>query len=88
MSSNFLYVNVKIKNEKHRFGVWLPPIALFVLRDIIVSFDGYLGLVPGRAGVQVRKGADSLQTAVYAMTQSELDVNYDSRTVKVRVRTL
>lgn len=91
-TKNFLLVNVKVRGGRHRFRLWLPPIALYVLRDAIISFDGWLGLVPGRFGIQARKGADALQALMYAVTQSEIDVKFDidkeENEVHLRVKTM
>jgi len=94
MSANLLCVNVKFKSEVGGRGVWIPPIpiALFVLHDAIISFDGYLGLIPGHFGARVRKGADAVQAFLYALTQSTINVDVQAidkdGTVRVRVRTL
>jgi hypothetical protein len=92
MSANLLCVKVKVKAKGQ--SVWIPPvpIALFVLRDAIISFDGYLGLIPGSLGTRVRGGADAIQALLFALTQSTLDVDVDVKdkgnAVKVRVWTL
>lgn len=91
-TKNFLLVSVRVRGGGHRFRLWLPPIALYVLRDAIISFDGWLGLVPGKFGVRVRTGADALQELMYVVTQSEIDVKFDTESVEneahVRVKTM
>ena len=95
MSTNFLYVSVKIRSEgKGRgFRVPVPPVALFVLRDAVISFDGYLGLIPGSVGARIRTGANALQAFLFALTQSTINVDVQTcdkggDSVSVRVRTL
>lgn len=87
-TSNFLYVKVKVRGGGRKFRIWLPPIALFVLRDAVASFDGWLGLVPGSVGVKVRKSSDAFQELIYVLTQSEIDVRVDGDAVNAHVRTL
>ena|GEM_PF-2798257 len=90
-SNNFIGVRVKIKGEKRGFGFWTPPVALFVLRDAVVSFDGYLGLIPGKWGEKIRKGADSFAALFYVLMETDINVDVsareDNKKVRVRVKT-
>ena len=86
-----LYVRVRRKGKRGAL-LWLPPLSLYILRGVILNFDGILGLIPGKAGRALRAGADTLQKAVNILQsegmEANVKINNPEMAVKVNVKTL
>ncbi|MCL1806939.1 MAG: hypothetical protein FWG31_04480 [Oscillospiraceae bacterium] len=70
----------------------MPPVFLSfsAMRRAILSADGLVGLIPGKAGRVARAGSNSLQNAVLVMQDEGLEANVNVKakdtSVKVCIR--
>ena len=86
----FLGVRVKVRADNKKVRFRLPPMALYVFRGAIISFDAVTGLIPGKAGQYVRsaqKALDALIDGIMRVGPCEYaNVQVESEKESVRVR--